>query len=175
MGELLTFYGAIILVGHAMINENPLMQLISGGQTGVDCGALDAAMELGIPHGGWCPRGRLAEDRPIPERYQLRESHSAEYPVRTEQNVLESDGTLILCRGRPTGGTELTLCLAQQHARPHLVVDLDRTPDPAAVRCWLEEHQIERLNVAGPRESQFPGIGALAREFLVRVFRHQNG
>jgi hypothetical protein len=151
------------------------MQLISGGQTGVDRGALDAAMELGIPHGGWCPRGRLAEDGPIPERYQLRESHAAEYPVRTEQNVLQSDATLILCRGRPTGGTELTLRLAQQHGRPHFVVDLDRTPDPAAVRCWLEEHGIERFNIAGPRDSQFPGIGVLAREFLLRVFGRQNG
>ncbi len=150
------------------------MHLISGGQTGVDRGALDAAMELGIPHGGWCPRGRLAEDGTIPERYQLRESHSSEYPVRTEQNVLQSDATLILCRGSPTGGTELTLRLAQQHGRPHFVVDLDRAPDPTAVRRWLEEQRVERLNVAGPRDSQFPGIGTLAREFLVCVFRGQN-
>ncbi len=151
------------------------MQLISGGQTGVDRGALDAAMELGIPHGGWCPRGQLAEDGTIPDRYQLRESHSADYPVRTEQNVLESDATLIFCRGRPTGGTELTLRLARQHGRPHLVVDLDGAPNPAAVRHWLDEHRIERLNVAGPRDSQFPGIGTLAQEFLVRVFRCQDG
>ncbi len=149
------------------------MQLISGGQTGVDRGALDAAMELGIPHGGWCPRGRLAEDGPIPDRYQLRESHSPDYPVRTEQNVLDSDATLILCRGRPAGGTDLTLRLAQQHGRPYLVVDLDRAADPAAVRRWLEEQQIETLNVAGPRESQSPGIGSLTREFLIHVFRCQ--
>jgi hypothetical protein len=151
------------------------MRLISGGQTGVDRGALDAAMELGIPHGGWCPRGRLAEDGPIPDRYQLRESHSSEYPVRTEQNVLQSDATLVLCRGCPTGGTELTLRLAQQHGRPNLVVDLDHAADPAAVRRWLEEQRIETLNVAGPRDSQSPGIGDLAREFLVRVFRCPTG
>jgi len=147
------------------------MRLISGGQTGVDRGALDAALELGIPHGGWCPRGRLAEDGPIPDRYQLCESDSPEYPVRTEQNVLEGDATLILCRGRPSGGTELTRRLAQQHGRPHLVVDLDDVPDPAGVRRWLAEQRIETLNVAGPRDSQSPGIGALAREFIVRVFR----
>ena len=147
------------------------MQLISGGQTGVDRGALDAALELAIPHGGWCPRGRLAEDGPIPDQYQLRESHSPEYPVRTEQNVLDSDATLILCRGSPTGGTDLTLRLAQQHGRPYFVVDLDRAADPAAVRRWLEERRIETLNVAGPRESQSPGIDSLAREFLVHVFR----
>ena len=101
------------------------MKIISGGQTGVDRGALDAAMELGIPHGGWCPRGRTAEDGRIPDRYQLRETDSPDYSFRTEQNVLDSDATLILYRGRIAGGTELTLRLARQHGRPHLVVDLD--------------------------------------------------
>jgi hypothetical protein len=147
------------------------MRIISGGQTGVDRGALDAAMQLGIPHGGWCPLSRLAEDGRIPDRYRLRESHSAEYSVRTEQNVLEGDATLILCRGRPSGGTELTLRLARQHGRPHLVVDLDRTPDAAAVRHWLTEQHVQTLNVAGPRESQSPGIGAAAKEFIVNVLR----
>ena len=66
----------------------------------MDRGALDAAIQLGVPHGGWCPKGRLAEDGTIPARYQLRESDSADYCVRTEQNVLEGDATLILCRGR---------------------------------------------------------------------------
>lgn len=145
------------------------MQLISGGQTGVDRGALDAALQLGTPHGGWCPRGRLAEDGRIPDRYRLQENDSEEYAVRTEQNVLEGDATLILCRGRPSGGTELTLRLARQHGRPHLVVDLDRAGDAAEVRCWLLEHGVETLNVAGPRERQSPGIGALAKEFMIRV------
>ena len=125
--------------------------------------------ELGIPHGGWCPRGRLAEDGRIPDRYQLSESDSADYPVRTEQNVLLGDATLILCRGRLSGGTELTLRLAQQHGRPHLVVDLDRARDAAEVRRWLLEHGVETLNVAGPRESQSPGIEALAKEFILRA------
>ncbi len=135
----------------------------------MDRGALDAALELGIPHGGWCPRGRLAEDGRIPDLYRLRESDASEYPVRTEQNVLDSDATLILCRGRPSGGTELTLRLAQQHGQPHLVIDFERVPDPVAVRRWLVEQRVETLNVAGPRESQSPGIAALAREFIVRV------
>ena len=111
----------------------------------------------------------LAEDGRIPDRYQLSESDSADYPVRTEQNVLLGDATLILCRGRPSGGTELTLRLAQQHGRPHLVVDLDRARDAAEVRRWLLEHGVETLNVAGPRESQSPGIEALAKEFIIRV------
>jgi hypothetical protein len=147
------------------------VKIISGGQTGVDRGALDAAIELGALHGGWCPRGRTAEDGRIPDRYRLRESDSPDYPVRTEQNVLDSDATLILYRGRIAGGTELTLYLARQHDRPHLLVDLDAAAAPAEVRRWLDEHAVETLNVAGPRESQSPGIGAMAREFLKSVLR----
>ncbi len=142
------------------------MKIISGGQTGVDRGALDAAIELGIPHGGWCPRGRMAEDGRIPDRYRLRETDSPDYSFRTEQNVLDSDATLILYRGRIAGGTELTLRLARQHGRPHLVVDLDAAAEPAEVRRWLDEHAVETLNVAGPRESQSPGIGAMTRQFV---------
>ena len=80
-------------------------RIVSGGQTGVDRAALDAALELGIAHGGWCPRGRLAEDGPIADRYGLRETASSDYAVRTEQNVVDSDATLILHRGPLTGGT----------------------------------------------------------------------
>ena len=147
------------------------MKIISGGQTGVDRGALDAAIELAIPHGGWCPLGRLAEDGRIPDQYQLIETQSPAYPTRTQRNVVESDATLVLFRGRITGGTELTLRLAQEHKRPRLAVDLDADPDPAEVRDWLAENRVEVLNVAGPRESQSPGIAALARGFLTRVFR----
>lgn len=142
------------------------MKIISGGQTGVDRGALDAAIERGVPHGGWCPRGRMAEDGRIPDRYGLREADSPDYAFRTEQNVLDSDATLILYRGRIAGGTELTLRLARQHGRPHLVVDLDAAAEPAEVRRWLDEHAVETLNVAGPRESQSPGIGAMTRQFV---------
>ena len=96
------------------------MKIVSGGQTGVDRGALDAAIELAIPHGGWCPRGRLAEDGPIPEQYGLIETDSPDYPSRTQRNVVESDATLILFRGRIAGGTELTFRLAEEHQRPRL-------------------------------------------------------
>jgi len=147
------------------------MKIISGGQTGVDRGALDAAIGLAIPHGGWCPRGRLAEDGRIPERYALSETDSPEYWVRTEQNVIESHATLILCRGRGHraavgGGTELTVRMAAQHGRPCLVVDLDQPPQAEEVRRWLKEHKVAVLNVAGPRESQSPGIAAQAEQFL---------
>ena len=145
------------------------MKLISGGQTGVDRAALDAAIALGIPHGGWCPCGRLAEDGRIADCYRLQETDSPDYPIRTERNVLDSDATLILCRGRPSGGTELTLRLAEQHARPCLVIDLDSEADPADVCRWLQKHAVETLNVAGPRESQSPGIETLARAFVAAV------
>ena len=146
------------------------MKIISGGQTGVDRGALDAAIALGIPHGGWCPLGRLAEDGRIPDHYDLSETESPEYSVRTEQNVIHSDATLILCRGRPSGGTEMTLRLAERHGRPHLVLDLDQSPQPDELRRWLREHHVEVLNIAGPRESQSPGIAAQANQLVTKAF-----
>ena len=145
-------------------------KIISGGQTGVDRGALDAAIALGIPHGGWCPRGRLAEDGRISDRYELSETDSPEYRVRTELNVVDADATLILARGRPSGGTELTLRLAEQHGRPCLVIDLDQAPRPGEVRRWLREHQVKILNIAGPRESQSQGIAAQASQFVAEAF-----
>ncbi len=142
------------------------MKIVSGGQTGVDRGALDAAIALGIDHGGWCPRGRLSEDGRIPDAYELQETDSSEYPVRTQRNLVDSDATLILCHGTPRGGTGLTLHLAQRHGRPVLVVDLDQ-PDPIeAIRRWLRDQQVATLNVAGPRESQSPGIAARAADLL---------
>ena len=146
------------------------MRIISGGQTGVDRAAWTRRLALGIAHGGWCPRGRLAEDGRIPDGYQLQETETADYPPRTERNVRDSDATLVLCRGVPTGGTELTVRLAREHGRPCLVVDLDAAPSAAAVADWLRAHQVRILNVAGPRESQSPGIAAAAAEFLRQVF-----
>ena len=145
-------------------------KIVSGGQTGVDRGALDAAIELGIAHGGWCPRARLAEDGTIPPRYALTETGSPEYHVRTERNVLDSDATLILCRGRPSGGTELTLRLARQYGRSCMVVDLEDPPAAEEVFRWIDSREVRVLNVAGPRESQCPGISVAAREFIFRVF-----
>jgi hypothetical protein len=145
-------------------------KIVSGGQTGVDRAALDAAIALGIPHGGWCPKGRLAEDGAIPPRYRLSETESPEYAVRTERNVRDSDATLILCLGLPAGGTELTLRLAELWGKPYLVVDLDRPPDFEAARCWLAETRPAVLNVAGPRESQSRGIAARAEAFLRQLF-----
>lgn len=146
-------------------------KIISGGQTGVDRAALDVAIALGISHGGWCPRGRLAEDGTIPERYQLRETDSPDYAVRTERNVLEADATLILCRGRPTGGTELTRQLAIRHGKPVHVVDLSARPKVAKTRRWLRLYGQGIVNIAGPRESQSPGIGAETAAYLRQLLQ----
>lgn len=145
-------------------------RIVSGGQTGVDRGGLDAAIELGIEHGGWCPRGRLAEDGPIPARYQLRETEELEYAVRTERNVLDSDGTLVLYKDRLQRGTLLTYRLAQKHARPALCVRLDQPVDFAKIQQWIIDKRVHVLNVAGPRASSSPGIDLETTELLKRVF-----
>ncbi|MBC8868949.1 MAG: putative molybdenum carrier protein [Planctomycetes bacterium] len=147
-------------------NRYGVRRIVSGGQTGVDRAALDAAIALDLKHGGWCPRGRLAEDGRIPKRYRLNETESPEYPVRTEQNVVDSDGTLILYRNRLVGGTELTRRFARKHNKPCCLVDLGQSPDIQRVRQWLADHSIEVLNVAGPRESSSPGIGREAHDCI---------
>lgn len=148
-----------------------LERIVSGGQTGVDRGALDAALALGIPHGGWCPLGRIAEDGMIPSEYELRETPSPEYPIRTEQNVIDSDGTLILYRARLLGGTELTRRMCVKHERPVITVDLTAASDKdlLCVRSWIKKHAVRVLNVAGPRESSSPGIADQAMRFLCRL------
>jgi hypothetical protein len=135
-----------------------LEKIISGGQTGVDRAALDVALERAIPCGGWCPKGRRAEDGRIPDRYPLEEASSSEYPVRTRMNVEDADGTLIFTRGSPQGGTLLTLKLAKKLRKPYTLIDLSRGGDPAAILSWLCQSRIRTLNVAGPRESEAPGI-----------------
>ncbi len=144
-------------------------KIISGGQTGVDRAALDVAIRLGIAHGGWCPRGRRAEDGRIPDRYRLLEHASPRYAARTEANVLDSNGTLILTRGAVAGGTELTRQAADRLNKPLFVADVAAGPQIAAVRAWLARHAIEVLNVAGPRETQQPGIHADAMRFLAEL------
>jgi len=145
-------------------------RIISGGQTGVDRAALDVAIERGIEHGGWCPAGRRAEDGPINPRYQLQETGSDEYYVRTEQNVIDSDATLIFYRGELTGGTKLTFEFVRQHDRPHLLVNLERPMPTEDVRKWLDGQQVKTLNIAGPRESSSPGICTAAKRYLVELF-----
>lgn len=135
-----------------------LPSIISGGQTGVDRAALDVAMEMGLGCRGWCPKGRLAEDGPLHPRYTLQETDTAEYSVRTRNNVRDTQATLILNRGALAGGTAATVRFAEQLGRRFLVVQLDEKPSAKEVVKWIEKYGTLTLNVAGPRESKAPGV-----------------
>ena len=138
-----------------------IKKIISGGQTGADRAALDVAIKEGIPHGGWIPKGRKAEDGMLPDKYQLQEMSTASYPKRTEQNVLDSDGTLIVSHGKLNGGSALTRKLAEKHKRPHIHLDMNKLSVNDAVdalRVWIGNNEIMILNVAGPRASKDPDI-----------------
>ncbi len=148
-----------------------IQRVISGGQTGVDRAALDAALELQIECGGWCPKGRRAEDGIIARKYPLEETPKRDYAQRTKWNVRDSDATLILCCGRPQGGTAQTIAFAEALNKPCLILDLDKPPDIQAARDWLSQSQASVLNVAGPRESQSPGIHEQAKTLLLMVLR----
>jgi len=149
------------------------MKLISGGQSGVDRAALDVALELGIACGGWCPNGRLAEDGVIASKYPLEQTPLVQYQQRTEWNARDSDGTLTLTIGKPEGGTLLTIDFARKHKRPCLVVDLALPVDVQTVKDWILGHQIENLNVAGPRASKQPDVYGRAVVFLRELLKHE--
>ncbi len=140
----------------------------------MDRAALDAALELGLPIGGWCPKGRRAEDGPIDLKYPLKETDSAAYPIRTEKNILEADGTLILTRGKPKGGTSLTIKLARFHKRPYQVIDLNKGADKKGVWEWAKRNEVAVLNVAGPREGEAPGVYKQAFGFLKGLLSENN-
>ena len=151
---------------------HPILKIISGGQTGVDRAALDAALACGLPVGGWCPSGRRAEDGVIPARYPLVETPSIKYPPRTTRNVRDSDATLILTLRELDSGSKLTADMARRLGKPCLIASLNT--DPATIRLpellpWTLDEVV--LNVAGPRESRCPGIYARAFGFLATLFR----
>jgi hypothetical protein len=145
------------------------MKIVSGGQSGADRAALDAALALGIPCGGWCPKGRLAENGPIPARYPLTEMESASYADRTRQNVQDSDGTAIVSFGPPRGGSEFTLQCCRELGKPCIVIDASVTPIAQAIERlskFVMEHRVRTLNVAGPRASEQPGIYAYVYDLV---------
>lgn len=153
-----------------------ISRLASGGQTGVDRAALDAALELGLPCGGWCPKGRKAEDGVIDDCYPLVETPSAGYSQRTKWNIRDSDGTLILTWGEPTGGTLLTVNECHKAGKPHLVLDLAAEGDVyeavKVAREWVMANLSGGvLNVAGPRASRHPVVYEGARAFVMAVLK----
>lgn len=156
--------------GITALRPGALSKIVSGGQAGVDRAALDWAMKRGLPHGGWCPKGRLAEDGTIDSRYALQETESDGYRQRTRQNVIDSDGTLILNIGELSDGSLTTLRFAERFEKPCLVVQLETKADGIRQTLeWLRTNRISILNVAGPRESKRPGIYREALTFLEQL------
>jgi hypothetical protein len=152
----------------------PLRRIVSGGQTGVDRGALDAALALAFPCGGWCPAGRRAEDGVIDPGYPLRETDSDHYIVRTRKNVMDSDGTLIIYFGAMAGGTARTFEICREHHKHCLRLNaLQYTPAQAAplIRQFIADHHIASLNVAGPRASKQAQAQAYTKETIALLLQ----
>lgn len=147
------------------------MKIISGGQSGADRGGLDAAIELGLEHAGWCPAGRRAEDGTIPEQYQLVETTSAHYLPRTRMNVADADATIIFTRGPLRGGSQKTQEFAKEEGKPYLWLNTDMMFETLLqeLSSFLKEYQPKILNVAGSRESKVPGLQVLVRAILVQA------
>jgi hypothetical protein len=148
-------------------------KIVSGGQTGADRAALDAAIELGIPHGGWIPKGRKTENGTLADKYELREMPTSSYSKRTEQNVIDSDGALIISHGDLSGGSFFTMKMAKKHKRPCLHIDLSKSNAFEAAKkivTWIEDNRVEVLNVAGPRASKDPEIYKAVKQLLQAAF-----
>jgi len=151
-----------------------LEKIISGGQTGADRAPLDVAIELGIPHGGWLPKGRKTEAGRLPAKYQLSEMPTDSYQQRTEQNIIDSDGTLIISRGELSGGSEYTRQMAEKHGKPWIHVDASRMSIDAAVqlvRARINGSQVKVLNVAGPRGTKDPKIYVTTKRLLTVLIK----
>ncbi len=153
----------------AIRRRRGLAKVVTGGQSGVDRAVLDVALELGLPGGGWCPRGRWAEDGPIDARYPLRETPLRRAVQRTLWNMRDSDGTLVLARNRPRGGSAVPPRQGSM-SRPRIVLNPEDERAPGRAARFVAANGIAVLNIGGPRESEDPGIYLAARAFLRRLF-----
>src|SRR5262245_16925649 len=154
-----------------------IIKIISGGQTGVDRAALDAAAEAGLPTDGWCAKGRRAEDGIIPEPYILKELSAHHFSILTHKNVIQSDATLVLTPTRelPTGRTAMALRIAINAKVPYFIAALDDSAAAAAIIAWLSAVKPDVLHVTGPRERKNPGVYAAALTLLRTVLAGQTG
>ena len=151
-----------------------IMEIISGGQTGANRAALDVAIELGIPHGGWVPKGRMTDLGRLPDQYVMQETTSISDPAWTKMNVADSDGTLIVSHGELTGGSAFTRDVAAKHRKPCLHIDLDSLTESVAteiVSNWVDGRHIEILNVAGPCATEDSKIYDATKSLLRKVIR----
>ncbi|VAW18959.1 FIG00495883: hypothetical protein [hydrothermal vent metagenome] len=153
-------------------------KIISGGQTGVDRGALDAAFEAGFACGGWCPEGRMAEDGPIDNKYPLKAVPGGNYSGRTKMNVRDSDATLIIYHKELTGGTLLTRNYAQKINKPLFLYEIDSSSATASideVTDWVKHNNVIILNVAGPRQSEWQDGYSVAKNLILALIRYFSG
>lgn len=149
-----------------------LEKIVSGGQTGADRGALQAALNTKTDHGGWCPKGRRSENGPIPDCFHLKETETSSYPSRTWKNVRDSDGTLILTQGVAERGSKLTIEFCKKQEKPWLHVRLEKWTASQKVRMiksWIRRNSIHVCNVAGNRESKTPGIEKETEQLITQV------
>ena len=145
------------------------IKIVSGGQTGVDRAALDAALENGFEAGGWCPEGRVAEDGVIPESYPVKELPNSGYRQRTKKNVIDSDGTLIIYFSYPSGGTKQTINFCINEAKPHILIDAENISISEAskkIEMFVNQNSISVLNIAGPRASGEPRAYGYAKKLI---------
>lgn len=155
--------------------KSKIVKVVSGGQTGVDRAALDAAIALGIAHGGWCPRGRRAEDGIIDKKYELQETPRRDYSQRTIWNVRDSDATLVLSWGPIERGTALTVEVVEDLQKPLLLFELKGLSFKKAgadFHLWVRQHSIQVLNIAGPRENRQKLIYPRARETITQLLNY---
>ena len=148
-----------------------IKKIISGGQTGADRAALDFALEHNISCGGWCPKGRLAEDGPIDQKYPLKETASSDYEERTKMNVMDSDGTLLLCTTFLDTGSKFTIESCSKQRKPCLITNPQQIEMAVDVNDWIAFNNISILNIAGNRERNEPGLYYHTYKFLVIVLK----
>lgn len=147
-----------------------IKHIISGGQSGVDRSALDFSIKHNVPHSGWCPKERWAEDGQLPPIYNLKQTESKDPGERTLKNVLEADGTLVIYQIKPDHGTQLTIEYCKKHDKTFIRMDLQEKINGPAFKNWLQKNNIEKLNIAGPRESNSPGIYNKCQQIFKDLF-----
>jgi hypothetical protein len=152
----------------------PALKIISGGQTGVDRAALEWALASGVPHGGWYPKGRKAEDGVVPPQFQLKETGSENHSVRTRRNVRDSGGTVIFSQSSElSGGTRETAEIAKEIGKPllHLMSSLEVNEAATRLNAFIKAHNVVVLNVAGPRGSEEPETGRFVKAVLSHALK----
>jgi hypothetical protein len=159
------------LFDNVSIFESQSPKIVSGGQTGADRAALDWALSRDIECGGWCPKDRKAEDGEIAEKYPLMETPSASYSQRTEWNVRDTDGTVVLSIAPVlNGGSKKAVEFALQYNKPCLHIHSGQSEAVQSLREFIGDNEIATLNVAGPRASEEPDVGEFVGKVLAQAF-----